>query len=119
MARFSHRHLLDIERLSVADINAILDLAERYLRQNRAGKKNPARLAGRTLVNLFFEPSTRTRVSFEIAAKRLGAHVVNVLVDQSSRKKGETLLDTVGALDAMRADAIVIRHAEDGVPQFV
>ncbi len=114
---FKHRHLLDIERLSPADITAILDLAERYLKQ-KPGKKQ-TKLAGKILVNLFFEPSTRTRTSFEIAAKRLGMDVVNVMVDHSSTKKGESLLDMAGALDAMRVDALIVRHAEDGIPQFL
>jgi len=117
MARaFSHRHLLDIERLSIADINRILDLAETYAKPKMVLKP---KLAGKILVNLFFEPSTRTRTSFEIAAKRLGAHVVNIATEHSSTKKGETLLDTALNLDAMGIDALAIRHAEDGVPQFL
>jgi len=118
MARkFSHRHLLDIERLSVADIDAILNLAERC-HKSKTTKKS-AKFSGRTLVNLFFEPSTRTRTSFEIAAKKIGLEVINILIDSSSTKKGETLLDMVEALDAMRVDAVVVRHAEDGIPQFL
>jgi aspartate carbamoyltransferase catalytic subunit len=116
---FSHRHLLDIERLSVADINAVLDLAEDYVAQLRSPGKKSDKLAGKIIVNLFFEPSTRTRTSFEIASKRLGADVINIPVEHSSTKKGETLLDTVQTLDAMHIDALIIRHAEDGVPQFV
>jgi aspartate carbamoyltransferase catalytic subunit len=116
---FSHRHLLDIERLSVSDIETILKLAERYAEQNRAGKRKSDKLSGKTVINLFFEPSTRTRTSFEIAAKRLGADVVNMHIEQSSAKKGETLLDTVQTLDAMLIDALVVRHSEDGVPQFI
>lgn len=117
--RFQHRHLLDIERLSVANIDNILNLAETYIDQNRAVNKKINKLAGRTVVNLFFEPSTRTRTSFELAAKRLGADVVNIPVEHSSTKKGETFLDTVQTLDAMQIDALVIRHSEEGVPQFV
>lgn len=117
--QFSHRHLLDIERLSVDDINTILELAERYAAQNRSANKKTNRLAGKTAVNLFFEPSTRTRTSFEIAAKRLGADVVNIISEFSSTKKGETLLDTVLTLNAMQIDALVIRHEEEGVPQFI
>jgi aspartate carbamoyltransferase catalytic subunit len=116
---FSHRHLLDIERLSLADIEAILSLAETYAAQNRKPDKKIDKWRGRTLVNLFFENSTRTRTSFEIAAKRLGMDVINVPVEHSSTKKGETLLDTVLTLDAMQIDALVIRHNEDGVPQFI
>jgi aspartate carbamoyltransferase catalytic subunit len=116
---FPHRHLLDIERLSVNDIETVIKLAERYAEQNRAGKRKTDKLSGKTVVNLFFEPSTRTRTSFEIAARRLGADVVNVPVDQSSAKKGETLLDTALTLDSMLIDALVVRHSEDGVPQFI
>jgi len=115
---FSHRHLLDIERLSAGDIEAVLNLAKRYFEQNRRKKKTD-RLKGRTVVNLFFEPSTRTRTSFEIATKRLGGDVINVLIEQTSTKKGETLLDMVQAFDAMGIDALVIRHGEDAVPQFI
>jgi aspartate carbamoyltransferase catalytic subunit len=116
---FPHHHLLDIERLSVADIDAVLDLAAHYAAQNRSANKKIGKLNGKTVVNLFFEPSTRTRSSFEIAAKRLGADVINIPVEHSSAKKGETLLDTVLNLDAMQIDALVIRHAENGVPQFI
>ena len=116
---FSHRHLLDIERLSVADIETILNLADTYLKKNKSGAKTSPKLAGKTLVNLFFEPSTRTRTSFYISAKRLGVEVIKNIVDQSSTKKGETMLDMAEALDAMRVDAMVIRHGEDGVPQFL
>ena len=116
---FPHHHLLDIERLSVADINMVFDLAERYVEQNRAKNKGINKHSGKTVVNLFFEPSTRTRTSFEIAAKRLGADVVSIPVEHSSTKKGETLLDTVETLDAMQIGALIVRHAEDGVPQFI
>lgn len=116
---FTHRHLVDIQRLSVADMTAILDLAQSYVSQNRSAQRKNNRLAGKTVVNLFFENSTRTRVSFDIAAKRLGADVINVPIDQSSVKKGETLLDTVLTINAMQVDAIVIRHPEDGVPDFL
>ncbi|HEU0118394.1 MAG TPA: aspartate carbamoyltransferase catalytic subunit [Alphaproteobacteria bacterium] len=116
---FPHRHLIDIERLSAAEIESILTLAKQYAEQSRAPQKKINKLNGKTVVNLFFEPSTRTRTSFEIAAKRLGADVVNIPVEHSSSKKGETLLDTVLNLDAMQIDALVIRHSEDGIPQFV
>ena len=116
---FPHRHLLDIERLTERDIVSILDLASGYLVRNRSDVKKCDRLFGKTVVNLFFEPSTRTRTSFEIAAKRLGADVINIPIEHSSTKKGETLLDTVANLDAMRIDALVIRHPEDGVPRSV
>ena len=117
--KFHHRHLLDIESLSRADIETILTRAAHYVAQNRCAHKKTDLLHGKTVVNLFFENSTRTRTSFEIAAKRLGADVINVPVEHSSTKKGETLLDTVLTLDAMRIDALVIRHAEDGMPQFI
>ena len=116
---FPHKDLLDIERLSTADIVAILDRAEHYAVQNRSARKKTPILDGRTVVNLFFEPSTRTRTSFEIAAKRLGADVVNIPVEHSSVKKGETLLDTVLNIDAMQIDALVVRHSENGVPHFI
>jgi aspartate carbamoyltransferase catalytic subunit len=116
---FPHRHLLDIERLSKADIETILDLASFYVEQNRSSNKKIDKLRGKTVVNLFMENSTRTRISFEIAAQRLGADVISVPTEQSSTKKGETLLDTVLNLDAMRIDALVIRHSEDGIPQFL
>jgi aspartate carbamoyltransferase catalytic subunit len=116
---FPHRHLLDIERLSVVDIEAIFELATTYALQNRSANKTCVLLHGKTVVNLFFENSTRTRTSFEIAAKRLGADVVNISIEHSSAKKGESLLDTVLTLNAMQIDALVVRHNEDGVPQFI
>ena len=117
--KLPHKDLLDIQRLSADDITALLDLAEHYATQNRSPKKKTPILDGKTVVNLFFEPSTRTRTSFEIAAKRLGADVVNIPVEHSSVKKGETLLDTVLNLDAMQINALVIRHNESGVPHFI
>ena len=113
--RFPHKDLLDIARLNAGDIRAILDRAEGF----DAAKKPKLALAGKVVVNLFFEPSTRTRTSFEIAAKRLGAEVVNIPIEHSSVKKGETLLDTVLNIDAMKVDAMVIRHPESGVPHFI
>lgn len=115
---FPH-HLLDIESLSAVDINTILDLAGRYAEQNHAAHTKASKLNGKVVVNLFFEPSTRTRTSFEIASKRLGADVVNIFVEHSSTKKGETLMDTVLNLDAMGIDALVIRHAESGIPRSI
>jgi aspartate carbamoyltransferase catalytic subunit len=116
---FPHRHLLGIEQLSAADISVILRLAERYVSQNRSAQRNNSRLAGKTVVNMFFENSTRTRTSFEIAAKRLGAEVVNFSADVSSVRKGETFLDTVRVINAMQVDAFVIRHPENGAPASV
>lgn len=116
---FPHKDLLDIARLSADDIISFLGRAEIYAQQNRLPKKKSPILDGRTLVNLFFEPSTRTRTSFEIAAKRLGMDVINIPIEHSSVKKGETLLDTVLNIDAMQVDAMVIRHPESGVPHFI
>jgi aspartate carbamoyltransferase catalytic subunit len=116
---FAHRHLLGIDQLSPADIQTILDLAAAYAQQNRSPTKKCDRLAGKTVVNLFFENSTRTRTSFELAARRLGADVVNVMVEFSSTAKGETLLDTARTLAAMQIDAFVIRHRENGAPMRV
>src|SRR5690242_4358921 len=91
---FPHRHLLGIEGLKPGEITLLLDLAESYVEQNRQPDKKRSVLRGRTLINLFFETSTRTRTSFELAAKRMGADVINISVSDSAIKKGETLLDT-------------------------
>ncbi|TAJ34595.1 MAG: aspartate carbamoyltransferase catalytic subunit, partial [Reyranella sp.] len=107
-------HLLGIEGLSPETISGLLDLSESYIDQNRSIDKRRDLLAGRTVINLFFENSTRTRTSFEVAAKRLGADVINMDVATSSVRKGETLLDTAMTLNAMRPDAIVVRHHESG-----
>jgi aspartate carbamoyltransferase catalytic subunit len=116
---FPHRHLLGIENLSPAEINAVLDLADTYVTQNRQiDKKNPV-LRGRTLINLFFETSTRTRTSFELAGKRLGADVINMSVAASSIKKGETLIDTAMTLNAMHPDLLVVRHPDSGAVQLL
>jgi len=111
---FDHEHLLGIEGLHPLDINHILDLADRYADATRAGKRADPVLTGRTVVNLFFENSTRTMSSFEIAAKRLGADVINMPVAHSSVKKGETLIDTAMTLNAMKPDVLVIRHSASG-----
>ncbi len=113
------RHLLTLKNLDRALLIDILDDAEGYL--THAGHR-PARrdlLAGRTVANLFFEPSTRTRASFDLAAKRLGADVLNLDVNTSSRKKGESILDTIYTLQAMQVDVMVIRDASAGVPAFI
>ena len=107
-------HLLGIEGLSPETISGLLDLSENYIDQNRSIDKRRDMLAGRTVINLFFENSTRTRTSFEVAAKRLGSDVINMDVATSSVRKGETLLDTAMTLNAMRPDAIVVRHHESG-----
>ena len=111
---FEHSHLLGIEGLHPLDISHILDLADRYATATRNGERLPPVLAGKTVVNLFFENSTRTMSSFEIAARRLGADVVSMPVAQSSVKKGETLIDTAMTLNAMRPDVLVIRHSASG-----
>jgi aspartate carbamoyltransferase catalytic subunit len=116
---WSHRHLLAIAQLSKGEILHILDSAERWFALPRSEVKNARVLHGRTIVNLFFESSTRTRTSFEVAGKRLGADVVNVTPQTSSVTKGETLLDTVRNLEALRADAIVLRHPASGAAAFV
>jgi len=115
----SLRHLLTLETLSRAEIERLLERAQTFVRP--LGEKPPRSevLAGLTVANLFTEPSTRTRVSFELAAKRLGAEVVNLEVQLSSRVKGESMLDTVYTLQALHVDALVIRDAEAGVPGLV
>jgi len=109
-----HRHLLGIEGLSKAEITTILDLAELYAKQNRSSKKHSTALSGMTQVNMFFEASTRTQSSFEIAGKRLGADVMNMQMSASSITKGETLIDTAMTLNAMHPDLLVVRHPHSG-----
>ncbi|MCP4780776.1 MAG: aspartate carbamoyltransferase catalytic subunit [Hyphomicrobium sp.] len=116
---FPHRHLLTCEGLSANEINFLLDLADKAADANRqAGKKRDV-LRGRTLINLFFEASTRTQASFELAAKRLCADVLNMNVSTSSVQKGETLLDTAMTLNAMRPDIIVVRHHSAGAVELL
>lgn len=112
-------HLLSINDLSDGQIAAILDEGERWFVYNRQPRRNDHRLDGLTIVNAFFENSTRTLLSFEIAANRLGAQVVTMQVEHSSIKKGETLDDTARTLNAMRPDALVIRHGTSGAPADV
>ncbi|WP_203075942.1 aspartate carbamoyltransferase catalytic subunit [Falsiroseomonas ponticola] len=119
MFPFPHRHLLAIEGLEPPYIADLLDLAESYALLNRQGKTQRDLLKGRTLINLFFEDSTRTRTSFELAGKRLGADIVNMSVSTSSVNKGETLLDTASTLNAMKTDLLVIRHAQSGAPALL
>jgi aspartate carbamoyltransferase catalytic subunit len=111
---FPHRHLLGIEGLSPQDITFLLDQADGAIEVSRQIEKKKATLRGRTQINLFFEPSTRTQSSFELAGKRLGADVMNMSVASSSVKKGETLIDTAATLNAMRPDLIIVRHQEAG-----
>jgi aspartate carbamoyltransferase catalytic subunit len=113
------RGLLGIEDLERADIESILETAERMQEVGRRDVKKVPTLRGRTIVNLFFEPSTRTRTSFEIAGKRLSADVVNFTAASSSLTKQETILDTAKNLDAMDPDAVVVRHSVSGVPKRI
>ncbi len=111
---FGARHLLGIETLSPEDIRTVLDLADSYAELNRQPDKHGDALKGLTQINMFFENSTRTQASFEIAGKRLGADVMNMAVQASSVKKGETLIDTALTLNAMHPDLLVVRHPHSG-----
>ncbi|HJR23303.1 MAG TPA: aspartate carbamoyltransferase catalytic subunit [Dongiaceae bacterium] len=113
-AFFPHRHLLGIEALSAAEIERLLDLANSYADLPKDDERARKVLRGRTVINLFFETSTRTSTSFELAAKRLGGDVITMSVGTSSIKKGETLLDTAMTLNAMKPDVMVVRHNESG-----
>jgi aspartate carbamoyltransferase catalytic subunit len=116
---YRQKHLLAIEGLHPHEIGALLDRAESYVLLNRGGRTQRDLLRGKTLINLFFEDSTRTRTSFEIAGKRLGADVINMNVATSAVNKGETLLDTAWTLNAMHCDLLVVRHAESGAPSLL
>ncbi|HMO81966.1 MAG TPA: aspartate carbamoyltransferase catalytic subunit [Pyrinomonadaceae bacterium] len=113
---FRRRDLLGIRNISAAEIKGILDTAENFREINAREIKKVPTLRGKTVINLFFENSTRTRTSFELAAKRLSADAVNISVSSSSLSKGETLIDTALNLDAMNPDCIVVRHGSAGVP---
>jgi len=119
LATFSRRHLLGIEGLSALEIESLLDLAEAEIGVSRQIEKKKAVLRGRTQINLFFEASTRTQSSFELAGKRLGADVMNMSVGASSVKKGETLVDTAMTLNAMRPDILVVRHHAAGAAELL
>ena len=116
---YPHRHLLGIAGLSQQDINVLLDLAESEIEVSRQVEKKKSTLRGRTQINLFFEASTRTQSSFELAGKRLGADVMNMSVSSSSVKKGETLIDTAMTLNAMHPDILVIRHHAAGAVELL
>jgi aspartate carbamoyltransferase catalytic subunit len=116
---FAHRHLLGIDGLTAEQITFLLDLSDSYVALNRSDNKKTSLLRGRTVINLFFENSTRTRTSFELAGKRLGADVINMSVSSSSIKKGETLIDTAMTLNAMHPDVLVVRHPESGAVQLL
>ena len=111
---FKDRHLLGIEPMRPEAILEILDLAENYVQLNRSQDKRAESLTGLTQINMFFENSTRTQASFELAGKRLGANVMNLSMEASSLKKGETLIDTALTLNAMKPDLLIVRHPESG-----
>ena len=113
------RHLLTLDSLARETIIALFARADELRVQSRGGTRPLDLLRGRTVINLFFEPSTRTRTSFDLAAQRLGAQVINFDIAHSSTVKGETLLDTVHTLEAMHCDAFVVRHKESGTPEFI
>jgi aspartate carbamoyltransferase catalytic subunit len=115
----NHRHLLGIEGLSPAEITGLLDLAEEFVDLNRQVEKKHSSLRGRTQINLFFEASTRTQSSFELAGKRLGADVMNMSVGVSAMRKGETLIDTAITLNAMHPDILVVRHHASGAVELL
>ena len=116
---FARHHLLTCETLTAPEITSLLDAADKAAEISRAGDRHAASLAGKTVINLFFEASTRTQASFELAAKRLGADVLNMNVSTSSVQKGETLIDTAMTLNAMRPDIIVVRHHAAGAVQLL
>jgi len=115
----SLRHLLTLEGLTRGELETLLERAQHYVRQSGSGAPHADVLTGVTVANMFTEPSTRTRVSFELAAKRLGANTVNLEVQLSSRVKGETMLDTIFTLESMHVDVFVLRDSEVGVPAMV
>ncbi len=116
---FKHKHIFGIEQLSKEDIDHVLSLARSFKEISERSIKKVPILRGKTVINFFFEPSTRTRLSFEIAAKRMSADTFNIAASTSSTTKGETLIDTARNLEAMKPDAIVIRHASSGAPQLL
>jgi len=117
--RFNHKHIISMDDFSAADIDFILQTAENMKEISTRSIKKVPTLRGKTIINLFFEPSTRTRLSFEIAAKRMSADTYNISASTSSTTKGETLIDTAKNLQAMQPDAIIIRHACSGVPNLL
>jgi len=113
------KHLLGIQNLSIKEANNILNEAKSFIKLNRSNSKKLDTLRGKTQINLFFEPSTRTQSSFDLAGKRLGADVMTMNIVNSSLKKGETLIDTAMTLNAMHPDIIVIRHQDSGAPNLL
>ena len=112
--KISQKHLLGIQDLSINDVNIILEESQTFIKLNQSKNKRLNVLTGKTQINLFFEPSTRTQSSFELAGKRLGADVMSMNMNNSAIKKGETLIDTAMTLNAMHPDIIVIRHQDSG-----
>ena len=117
--KISQKHLLGIKDLRIDDINKILKLTSFFRNKNKEKNKNYPLLTGQTIINLFFEPSTRTLISFEIAAKRLGADVINMNIEGSSLRKGETLSDTAQTIGAMNPDLVIIRHSKDSASKEI
>ena len=117
--RFGGRHLLAIEGLGRDDVLALLDASDAFFEVSRRPVRKVPTLRGKTIINVFFEASTRTRTSFELAGKRLSADVVNISASTSSTTKGETLSDTMATLEAMRSDVLVIRHSASGAAEYV
>ena len=115
----SQNHLLGIQNLSISEAKKILEEAKSFIKLNRSGSKKLDILRGKTQINLFFEPSTRTQSSFDLAGKRLGADVLTMNLTNSALKKGETLIDTAMTLNAMHPDIIVIRHQDSGAPNLL
>ena len=116
---FRHHHLISIEQLDARDVAQILDLAETFFEVSRRPVRKVPALRGKTLINLFYEASTRTRTSFELAGKRLSADVININTQVSSVTKGETLQDTCKTLQAMQPDVLVVRHSASGAPNYM
>src|SRR5258707_11602259 len=116
---FPSRHFLSVTDLDVPSVGQLLDLADGFVAVNRQTAKKMDLLKGRTLINLFFEASTRTQSSFELAGKRLGADVINMSVSSSSMRKGETLIDTAITLNAMHPDILVVRHHASGAVELL
>jgi aspartate carbamoyltransferase catalytic subunit len=119
MHTFNHKDLLGIDQLSVSDINMILDTADAFLEVSSRDIKKAPTLRGKSIINLFYEPSTRTKASFEMAARRLSADTLSLSTNESSMVKGETLIDTAYDLQAMNPDILVLRHPSSGAPHFL
>ena len=117
--KISQKHLLGIQDLSISDVKLILDEAKKFISLNKSKNKKLHILRGKTQINLFFEPSTRTQSSFELAGKRLGADVMSMNITNSAIKKGETLIDTAMTLNAMHPDIIVVRHQDSGASNLL